>query len=284
VKELLVSPKTDNEIAGDRLNEFYERTGTEISTSKLADMEKVIRSYFDVTPPFETKKKSEFPDAIALSALEKWAELNKKKVLVVSHDSGWDEFCKTSDWLDCSTDLKEALAQFQPHTKAEQIIDELKVELARELTSSQFLTSLVGLIEYGVDNLQVNASADSVYRLDELNMGATYTNHMFNIDQTTLIQATKDLLVISVSVTIECEVVGEYAFLKRDRQTGEDYMIGRSKVYEQHEFDTEVFVSLVGDFSKGFRETIVHKVEFLENKISVEFGELEPDMDDDPYG
>jgi hypothetical protein len=59
-------------------------------------MDTVVDMYFKLKAPFEEKKRAEFPDAIALVSLERWAELNKLKILVVSYDSGWEEYCASS--------------------------------------------------------------------------------------------------------------------------------------------------------------------------------------------
>ncbi|MER9387798.1 PIN domain-containing protein [Mesorhizobium sp. M0435] len=54
----------------------------------------ILRRYFAPEPPFSTKdrKKSEFPDALALLSLESWAADNKTLVLVVSRDGDWQTF------------------------------------------------------------------------------------------------------------------------------------------------------------------------------------------------
>ena len=59
-------------------------------------------------------------------SLEHWAEHAKGKILVVSHDNGWADFCKKSKWLVCIDDLSKALTHFQPHTVAKKVIEDLK--------------------------------------------------------------------------------------------------------------------------------------------------------------
>src|ERR1035441_5819129 len=147
-KATLISQQTDIEVARDRLHQFYERTQAEVAPAKIADMDTVVDMYFKLKPPFEEKKKAEFPDAIAVISLERWAELNKLKILIVSYDSGWEEYCATSERLDCVKDLKAALTHFQPHHKAQQLIEELHYELLKGAdNNSPILVSITEALE-----------------------------------------------------------------------------------------------------------------------------------------
>jgi hypothetical protein len=280
-KKALISDKTDMEVALDRLHQFYERTQAEIVPAKIADMDTVVDMYFNLKPPFEEKKKAEFPDAIALVSLEKWAEQNKIKVLVVSHDTGWEQYCANSKWLDCLKDLKAALAHFQPHNKAEQLIEELKEELLKgDDKNSPILNSITSSLEDSVANMQVNAEADSQFVLEEEYTEAIYVSHGYNMD-IDLVRVSGDSLVISLGADIECEVVGEYALLRRD-SIDKDYVhLGSKKVLQKEEFSTDILLTLVGDFSKGLSGVDVEKVEMTTNKVSTDFGELDIDWHDE---
>lgn len=65
------------------------------------DMLDIYEDYIDVTPPFEgnENKKNEFPDAIALRALEDYARINKTNIFVMSDDDGWYKFADMSSLL-----------------------------------------------------------------------------------------------------------------------------------------------------------------------------------------
>jgi predicted nucleic acid-binding protein len=57
-----------------------------------ADIQKVFDLYFKREAPFgEGKKKSEFPDAFVLSALNKWCESDSEKACVISTDADMKE-------------------------------------------------------------------------------------------------------------------------------------------------------------------------------------------------
>ena len=65
-----------------------------------ANAEKIFDSYFNLKPPFsEGRKKSEFPDAFAIQALERWCEDHDETVYAVSGDKDWLNACANHDRL-----------------------------------------------------------------------------------------------------------------------------------------------------------------------------------------
>ena len=73
---LLTVEVEDNDLAGDRLKEYYKWIGAEVLNSNAyVDFERLMSMYFETKAPFEggKNKKNEFPDAIALISLEAWA-------------------------------------------------------------------------------------------------------------------------------------------------------------------------------------------------------------------
>lgn len=73
---------------------FLTQANAEIISLAAADAEEIFDSYFGLTPPFsEGKKKSEFPDAFAIQALEHWAADYDQNVYAVSGDKDWQKSC-----------------------------------------------------------------------------------------------------------------------------------------------------------------------------------------------
>ena len=74
--KLVKTAKLVDEAAKDRLGTFIGKTGMTVIPATHADMGELVRRYFGPLAPFENsgKKKNEFPDAIALLSMEKWAE------------------------------------------------------------------------------------------------------------------------------------------------------------------------------------------------------------------
>lgn len=74
--------------------------------------ENVFQLYFLQRPPFEEKKKSEFPDAASLVLLEQYANMHSVKGVVVSNDQGWAKFCESSEVLYCVRSIEELASLF----------------------------------------------------------------------------------------------------------------------------------------------------------------------------
>lgn len=94
-----------------QLLDFTKQTGAEVVAAETLDIKQVLDRYFRNEAPFCSKgKKNEFPDAIALLTLEKWAVHNQKRILAVSGDGDWQSFAAESDHIDVVDDLGKALS------------------------------------------------------------------------------------------------------------------------------------------------------------------------------
>lgn len=89
---------TNEKIETDRIIGLFEKFLVETHTrildySYCTDAEMVFTNYFQHLKPFgEGQKKDEFPDAFALTSLEKYSEEQRQKVVVLSTDSDMNEY------------------------------------------------------------------------------------------------------------------------------------------------------------------------------------------------
>lgn len=99
-----------------RLQEWIIKAGIEVVyADDFVQVQDLVALYVAGDPPFivEGKKKSEFPDALALLALKGWAENNDTCVLAVSSDDDWKRFSESSSEVYAIQDLGAALSAFQ---------------------------------------------------------------------------------------------------------------------------------------------------------------------------
>lgn len=99
-----------------RLDDWITNAGISIvEAGDHVQVEDLIELYVAGGAPFNVqgKKKSEFPDAIALLALDDWAETHGARVLSVSADDDWKRFGESSSVVHVIDDLAVALAAFQ---------------------------------------------------------------------------------------------------------------------------------------------------------------------------
>jgi hypothetical protein len=90
------------EFAAGYFETYVKATGAVIiSADGMVTHNEIRHRYFANQRPFSTTKakKDEFPDALALLSLERWAQQNDTIMLVISHDGDWKAFCDCSNWL-----------------------------------------------------------------------------------------------------------------------------------------------------------------------------------------
>ena len=73
----------------------------------------IVEDYKALRPPFSTKKKCEFPDAIVLKQLEGWCTEHKDKCIILSTDT--DLMTYKSEWLEYKElpDFVESLEEYE---------------------------------------------------------------------------------------------------------------------------------------------------------------------------
>jgi hypothetical protein len=98
---------------------FLRSTKANVLTLSDTDPETVFDRYFGRQPPFgDGKKKTEFPDAFSLSALEQFAETEKEKVYVVSDDADLVNACTGHKYLIHINTLDKLLDTYNTHESA----------------------------------------------------------------------------------------------------------------------------------------------------------------------
>jgi hypothetical protein len=109
--KLVIGERDLDQFSEGKVQSFFQDCGTTvINDASVAPVADLISRYFSQMPPFSAKKKSEFPDAIALLALEQYAKSERQECIVVSTDDDWEEFCKSSDYLYYHRDLVKVLS------------------------------------------------------------------------------------------------------------------------------------------------------------------------------
>jgi hypothetical protein len=98
-----------------QLQNFISATKSEIIPYENISLKYLMTSYFKTEAPFRTgKKKYEFPDAVAIYSLDKWAQTNRKKIIAISCDTDWMMFGeKNQKYWKCVPSIEEAVKAVQ---------------------------------------------------------------------------------------------------------------------------------------------------------------------------
>lgn len=172
VQELAPNFDQINQELLDQLESFLQETNFKIIEVDRVSVVDIFNSYFSGTPPFgEGKKKSEFPDAFALLALQKEAEDRNRIIYVVSGDSDWQKFCSSSEDLSWIGKLDELLETIIRETDSDEVDecyelyrdkeDKIKGYIQKNFSDLNFLLDLSGtsLIEWGSEEIEVEVNS-----------------------------------------------------------------------------------------------------------------------------
>jgi hypothetical protein len=251
------------ELGQRRLSEFYANSGAVVVSSSNVGMARLVDMYFAARPPFESsgKKKTEFPDAIALLTIEEWARERDGKVLIVSNDSGWRNFCAASERLFMADGLGEALAHFQPHNLAATLIRQLQAKIV-ENAGGDFSERITAEIARFVERQTPEAEATSSYALDEQYVSAEHLSHEFyrgtdRQPEINLVRVSTDRVVLQLYASVSCEITAEYRLSLYDSIDREYLQLQKRKVSTTTTFDADIVIEMVGDFHHGLSDVQV---------------------------
>ena len=109
--KLVTGGRGPAETAKQRWEGFIHHTGCEVlNDAATVETATLFEGYFASDPPFGSgRKKNEFPDALALHALERTAARRGSGILVASKDGDWRAFCERSRWLYLVPEIEAAL-------------------------------------------------------------------------------------------------------------------------------------------------------------------------------
>lgn len=266
----IVEIRTPHEIIKKRIDRFISATNaTYIYTSEHLSTEKLISDYFKEIPPFEKRdsKKNEFPDAMALQSLEKYARDKRTLMLVVSSDKGWKEFCKLSRRLVCIEDLVMAMGYFHriPSVADPALADQVdKISPYIETKISEYY-DLMGVDFWASSDLRHEYEVTEVeYRHFEYSGERPFNLiNYYEKSQSYVFESTIDAEVfVEADITFYAEVNEK---IEKVRE------ITKSETFTH---DISILITVTGDLNGNFK---VDEVEITRIDTECYFGEISPD-------
>lgn len=288
IKKIAFGSRTAEGLSLERFKQFSEATGLEIVEAQdYVRVDNLLRRYFSPEPPFADtgKKKNEFPDAIALMSLAAWAQVHEARVLVITTDEDWNEFCRSSKRLVTTNDLTAVLELFQSQ-RAEGICNYLSQRYKKghlENIKKGILNSLTS--QFNDFSLDVEASSSFYYEQDDtvasVNKFEFLSLHKqnpiifrpVNFDDEELVVAST----LVVSITIECS----FSFYVYDSIDKNEVPIGGSNIVFEKDLDVDVLIHFIGDWSDADVDVEVDDVEVdIQSIPYIDVGEIGPDYED----
>lgn len=275
----------DDARARQRFDDWAQRVGADvIHENEFASIGEVMRRYEAGEPPFaETgEKKQEFPDAVALSTLEGWAEERDTRILAVAQDKDWQRYGAQSKRLVVVDDLADALSAMQGLGAAREPV----VRLATLFVAGDVVglhAAVLEAVEHQVDKFEFRVEADSQFSVVEEGVEAAVYDISLNIPDATgstldTISHDDEQVVIKVSGTASLNIDVHFNFEKFDSIDHDYVSMGSTTIPDHVEIEFEVLVTVQIN-ADGL---VLDGVELLPVTHSMYFNDIEPDWMSDP--
>lgn len=279
----LFGNESGEELAERRINAFQETTEFEaIASHDRVDVGKLLVAYFSSKPPFgvSTPKKNEFPDAIALQALESWAEEQDSLLLVVSKDGDWKKYSEESPQLVIVEDLALALSYFHQNADVAcaRLVQRLhegslkvdadlqhavqsaidRINFIPEVSSGYYFDAELGEIEIKEISLQENAYSTGPFRV---------------IDK-----PEDELLVVEAEVAVVIDVSAYMTFSIYDSIDKDEVPIGGATPRTEATLTFKVLLTFEGDLGAD-AELVEAEIGATKSNYYVDFGDVGPEWE-----
>jgi hypothetical protein len=269
-------------IAKERTKAFLSSIGATVLSTEEVSLEAVLTRYFDQSPPFlgERGKQKEFPDAIALMALDAWATKSKKELLAVSGDGDWKAYAETSPNISHTSDLAEAMQGFQDNLAAATTAIQKLLETIEAKPESELGDLFNILLTIAVEDTAFDADGDSMYTTELTSIEVDVDDWSFSRKGKALpfkiVSLHGDLSTIEIPVRIS--VTADVSFLLSAYDSiDKDYVeLGDLSVKRSIAFETSILVTFKGKLESNL--VTVEQIELLETGITLQMGNLDRDM------
>ena len=281
----IADPAAAAEIASQRLAGWIERTGAVVlHAGDHVTLDQVMLRYFGAQAPFAANgpKKHEFPDAVALLTLERWAEQQERKVLVVSNDPDWVRYCATSPRLVVVRDLADALSGFQDQTAS--YAARRLAELLDEGDPVGLQATLLRALHGQDDKVEFDVDADSQFEFEPEGVEAHFADvELPDPEWATRVFEAVDYgdgkVFVQVAATALAEVSSYFRFRKWDGIDREYMPMGSGQIVTDERIDIEAIVTLGGQIPDRMA---IEAIEILPRTHHIELSDIEPDWMSDP--
>lgn len=221
--------------------------GAVLPTAGADAVTSLFSDYFAQKPPFglSEKKKSEFPDAMCLWQLDKYAKDNNTLGIIASDDKGWMQYAVESENLYCVGSIEELAALFAETNQHAESIRRM-IEAAVVDVNSPLRINLNDVLNDHVAGAQWDASAvytGMAQRVEAEVYDASVAEYKIvgSIGVWSLKgEPTSWIVELTVRVIADVEVSVE--FFVWDSIDHEELCLGTQEFTKQETIDVEVFI------------------------------------------
>jgi hypothetical protein len=258
-----------------------DRFVTSIAADRVAfdlnvSLSDVVQRYFEATPPFskKDKKKSEFPDAIALLSLESWAEAHGGFVLAVSRDNDWISYAETSNRIICIPKLSDALDAFNRESS---VIASRFASRLRSGSYTKIREAIDDALANFIEDFEVEAS--SAFYFDyEISSSELIDWHIDSDERFNVVASDSESITFMFELVARAEFEADFSFSVKDGIDKDYVPMGSATVTRTNEFSTPVLITVARDQEDN---PDLIEIEIERRQLSIDFDVVEPDWRDE---
>lgn len=273
----LVSEDDIKILVQQRVEDFIDATGAfVVSSAEYACLGSILNQYFINEPPFtETgKKKNEFPDAIALNTIENWAEENNIQVLAVSSDNDWKAYCDVSPRLTYTSELGDALDQFNRPTAPESFLSNYE-SLLHDDDASLLLEQITQeMLDYYSNNPPWQ-QADSYFYWEPDGCEVVGLSLELDSEKFNIVGVNAGWIIVEALADVELTAEGHFSLFARDPIDKDHVSLGGVSATESVQFKNRLLITFRGNLYGSLDEIEVAHVDITDPLKEIHFGELE---------
>lgn len=267
----------------ERLRAFLQGSSAVVLTcSDLVGLPDVLSRFIETKAPFGNTegKKHEFPDAVALLALEAWAVKNVKAVIAVSRDTDWKRYCVDSTRVYFIDDLAQALSAFQAGADDASLLLRSLLAEGKVPNLDEIILEAIRSQSDKID-IDMEASANWYYEPELYDIEVSSDSSMAEqVKEFEVIEFEDNVLVIQTSLALDVTAHFSVNFQAWDGVDREYLSAGSASIQQTERMDLEVILTMA--FNNG--TATIDSVELLPTGMTMYFGEIEPDWMNDRGG
>lgn len=222
--------------------------GAVLPTAGADAVANLFADYFAQRPPFglSEKKKAEFPDAMCLWQLERYAKDKNTIGIIASDDKGWKQYAAESEVLYCVSSIDELAALFAATNEHANSIKE-KIAAAVIDAGSPLGTALTHALNQHIANAQWDASevyTGSSHRLEPEPYDAHVADHSIDGDISVWsVKGEPTTWIVELTVRVKANVDVSVEFFAWDSIDREELSLGAQEFTTEKEVDIDVFLT-----------------------------------------
>jgi hypothetical protein len=197
-----------------------------VNVPLISDVKPVLEDYFARRPPFSTKKKAEFPDAISITSIRSWCQQNNSTAYIVSEDPDLRDCCTEEGPLFHAESIAEIISKA---TVTQEVHDALEKALqASDYLSDRLAEEIKSLdVEFGRRSRDERGAIVAA-RIDDVHSINVFSLNVLEHEGETF--TLEPQVEAEIAFDIDVEVEGGYGYGPDEYEPDERYSVSQTQV------------------------------------------------------